>query len=65
MKFGYHNHDFEFNTSLNNIKLYDIILQNTDPALVAQQLDIGNMYGVGGRALDIIKEYLADLNRCT
>ena len=57
MKFGYHNHDFEFNTSLNNIKLYDIILQNTDPALVAQQLDIGNMYGVGGRALDIIKEY--------
>ena len=57
MKFGYHNHDFEFNTSLNNMKLYDIILQNTDPALVAQQLDIGNMYGAGGRALDIIKQY--------
>ena len=57
MKFGYHNHDFEFNTSINNMKLYDIILQNTDPALVAQQLDIGNMYGAGGRALDIIKQY--------
>ena len=57
MKFGYHNHDFEFRESLNNINLYDIILQNTDPKLVAQQLDIGNMYGGGGRAMDILKKY--------
>ncbi|HLY69124.1 MAG TPA: sugar phosphate isomerase/epimerase family protein [Puia sp.] len=57
MKFGYHNHNFEFNSSLNNMKLYDIILQHTDPNLVAQQLDIGNMYGAGGRAADIIKQY--------
>lgn len=57
MKFGYHNHNFEFNTTINNIKLYDAILQNTDPALVAQQIDIGNMYGAGGRALEIIKQY--------
>jgi sugar phosphate isomerase/epimerase len=57
MKFGYHNHNFEFNTMLNNMKLYDIILQHTDPSLVAQQLDIGNMYGVGGRAAEIIKQY--------
>jgi len=57
MKFGYHNHNFEFSSSLNNMKLYDIILQHTDPSLVAQQLDIGNMYGAGGRAADIIKQY--------
>ncbi len=57
MKFGYHNHDFEFNTELNGKKLYDILLQNTDPELVIQQLDIGNMYGAGGRALDVIKQY--------
>jgi len=57
MKFGYHNHNFEFNTMINNMKLYDIILQHTDPKLVAQQLDIGNMYGVGGRAAEIIKQY--------
>lgn len=57
MKFGYHNHDFEFNTKINGKKLYDIILQNTDPKLVIQQLDIGNMYGAGGRALDIMKQY--------
>ncbi len=57
MKFGYHNHNFEFSTTLNNMKLYDIILQHTDPKLVAQQLDIGNMYGAGGRADEIIKQY--------
>ncbi len=57
VKFGYHNHDFEFSSKLNNMTLYDIILQNTDAKLVAQQLDIGNMYGAGGRALEIMKRY--------
>ncbi|PSL46323.1 sugar phosphate isomerase/epimerase [Chitinophaga niastensis] len=57
MKFGYHNHDFEFSQQLNGHKLFDLILQHTDPLLVVQQLDIGNMYHAGGRALDIIKQY--------
>ena len=57
MKFGYHNHDFEFSLKLSSIKVYDIIMQNTDPKLVAQQLDIGNMYGGGGRALDLLTQY--------
>ncbi len=57
LKFGYHNHDFEFKYSLNGKQIYDIILEKTDPALVLQQIDIGNMYGAGGRALDIIKKY--------
>lgn len=57
MKFGYHNHDFEFNTELDGQKLFDLILTNTDPSLVAQQIDVGNMYGAGGRALDIMKKY--------
>jgi sugar phosphate isomerase/epimerase len=57
MKFGYHNHDFEFNTQLDGKRLYDLILQNTNPDLVMQQMDIGNMYGAGGRALDLIKQY--------
>lgn len=44
MKFGYHNHEFEFSEMMNGQTLYDQILQNTDPELVTQQLDIGNMY---------------------
>jgi sugar phosphate isomerase/epimerase len=57
MKFGYHNHDFEFNTQLGGKRLYDLILQNTDPDLVLQQMDMGNMYGAGGRPLELIAQY--------
>jgi sugar phosphate isomerase/epimerase len=57
MKFGYHNHDFEFSEKLNGQKIFDLILQHTDPSLVAQQLDIGNMYHAGGIAIDIVKQY--------
>lgn len=57
MKFGYHNHDFEFSLKLSSVKVYDIMLQNTDPNLVAQQLDIGNMYGGGGRAVELLQQY--------
>jgi len=57
MKFGYHNHDFEFNTVLNNQKVFDIIMKNTDPALVAQQLDMGNLYNGGAIAIAIVMQY--------
>ena len=57
MKFGYHNHDFEFNTKIDGKVLYDLILENTDPSLVAQQIDIGNMLHTGGIALDIMKKH--------
>ncbi len=57
MKFGYHNHDFEFSESLSGSTLFDIILTETDPKLVMQQLDIGNMINGGAKALDIMKKY--------
>jgi len=57
MKFGYHNHNFEFNTKVGDGTLYDYILANTDPALVAQQMDVGNMLGAGGIAMDLLKKY--------
>ena len=36
MKFGYHNHNFEFSTKVGDSDLYDFILKNTDPELVAR-----------------------------
>lgn len=57
LSFGYHNHNFEFKTKIGDGTLYDYILANTDPALVLQQMDIGNMLGAGGIALDLIKKY--------
>jgi sugar phosphate isomerase/epimerase len=57
MKFGYHNHDFEFSTNLNGVQLYGLILQNTDPSLVAQQLDMGNLYNGGAKAIDVVTQF--------
>lgn len=57
MRFGYHNHDFEFSEKLNGVTVYDIILKNTDPDLVIQQLDIGNLYNGGAKAIEVVKQY--------
>jgi len=57
MRFGYHNHNFEFTQLLEGRKVYDIILEYTDPALVAQQLDMGNLYGTGANAYEIVQKH--------
>lgn len=57
MKFGYHNHDFEFSQQLNGKSMYELILDSTDPNLVIQQLDTGNLYNGGAKAMDIVKKY--------
>jgi sugar phosphate isomerase/epimerase len=57
MKFGYHNHDFEFREKLNGEKLFDIMMRSMDPELVVVQLDIGNLYNGGAVALDVVKQY--------
>jgi sugar phosphate isomerase/epimerase len=57
MKFGYHNHDFEFSEKLNGEKLFDIMMKSMDPELVVVQLDMGNLYNGGAVAIDIVKQY--------
>ena len=57
MKFGYHNHFFEFSEKLNDVKVFDIMMQKFDPKLVVMQLDIGNMFIAGAKALDILGQY--------
>jgi sugar phosphate isomerase/epimerase len=57
MKFGYHNHSFEFSEKLNDVKVFDIMMQKMDPKLVLMQLDIGNMYIGGAKALDVLSQY--------
>ena len=55
--FAFHNESYEFNHSLDGTLLYDLILQSTDKNLVLQQMDIGNMYEPGGRAMEYLKKY--------
>lgn len=57
MKFGYHNHDFEFSEKLNGRQLFDIMMTSINPELVVVQLDIGNLYNGGAVALDVVKKY--------
>lgn len=57
MRFGYHNHDFEFSVKLDGKPVYDIMMEHTDPELVVQQLDIGNLYNGGVKAIDIVRQY--------
>ena len=57
MKFGYHNHDFEFSEKLDGEAIYDLMMANTDEKLVIQQLDIGNLYNGGANAIEIVKKY--------
>lgn len=57
MKFGYHNHWAEFTEQLKGMKLFDIMMQKLDVNKVVMQLDIGNMYIGGAKALDVIGQY--------
>jgi sugar phosphate isomerase/epimerase len=57
MRFGYHNHDFEFSETLNGEKLFDIIMKNTDADKVVMQLDMGNMFIAGALAEEVLKQY--------
>jgi sugar phosphate isomerase/epimerase len=40
IKFGYHNHDYEFEQE-NGKVLYDVLMENTDASLVHMELDLG------------------------
>ena len=57
VQFGYHNHDFEFQTKFHGKMLYEIILEQMDKDLVVQEMDIGNMYNGGGNPLEILEAY--------
>jgi len=57
MRFGYHNHDFEFTQMMGEETMYEVMLNNTDPSMVTQQFDMGNLYGTGADALAIVKKY--------
>jgi sugar phosphate isomerase/epimerase len=56
IKFGYHNHDFEFEKE-NGQVLYDVLLDNTDPNLVYMELDLGWVIATGNEPLNYFKNH--------
>jgi sugar phosphate isomerase/epimerase len=57
MGFGYHD-DFNEDVTLNNMKLFDIIMKYSDPKVSIHQFDIANLYNATGTdPIDVIKKY--------
>lgn len=56
IQFGYHNHDYEFEQE-NGKVLYDVLLENTDPAVVCMELDLGWVVASGKDPLDYFTRY--------
>ncbi len=56
LKFGYHNHDYEFDKVDGKI-LYDVLLENTDPELVVMELDLGWVVVTGNDPLEYLKKF--------
>jgi sugar phosphate isomerase/epimerase len=52
LRFGYHNHDFDFATLPEGGTGYDLLLERTDPRLVSMELDLFWIRKGGGDALD-------------
>jgi sugar phosphate isomerase/epimerase len=56
IKFGYHNHAYEFENE-NGKVLYDVLLENTEAALVHMEMDLGWVIVGGKDPLDYFKKY--------
>ncbi len=57
IRFGYHNHDKEFSTLLEGQPVYDIMLANTDPALVTFEMDLYWTVVGGANPVDYFNKY--------
>ncbi len=56
MKFGYHNHEYEFEQDHGKI-LYDVLMEETDPSLVHMELDLGWVVAAGQDPVAYFKKY--------
>lgn len=56
LRFGYHNHDFEFVPTGGTLP-YDILLERTDPKLVTMEMDLFWVTKGGKNPLDYFKRY--------
>ncbi|WP_157976663.1 sugar phosphate isomerase/epimerase family protein [Parahaliea mediterranea] len=63
MRFGYHNHDFDF-SPVNGVLPYEYLLQHTDPDSVSFQLDLFWASKAGQDPQRLLRDYGARFNSC-
>jgi sugar phosphate isomerase/epimerase len=56
IKFGYHNHDYEFDT-VDGTVLYDVLMDHTEADLVHMELDLGWVVVTGNDPFDYFDRY--------
>ncbi len=57
IRFGYHNHNGEFETQLDGHTVYDFLVENTDPGKVMFELDLYWIQKGGKNAVDYFNKY--------
>jgi sugar phosphate isomerase/epimerase len=57
IQFGYHNHAFEFKNKIDDVPVYDLLLENTSPQHVTFQLDVYWIKKGGYDPIDYMKKY--------
>lgn len=56
LKFGYHNHDYEFEKDNGKI-LYEVLVEKTNPEYVHMEMDLGWVVVTGNDPLDLFAKY--------
>jgi sugar phosphate isomerase/epimerase len=56
LRFGYHNHDFEFTKTDSGQTIWELLTQETDPSLVNFQVDVGWVEYTSNSAVDAINK---------
>lgn len=54
---AYHNHGYEFETQENGVTGYDVLVRETDPELVAMELDVYWAASVGADTVELFNTY--------
>jgi len=57
IRFGYHNHEFEFENKIDGVPVYDLLLENTSPKHVIFQNDVYWTQQGGYNPVDYLKKY--------
>ena len=56
LKFAFHNHPPDFKM-MEDVRIFDYLLKNTDPKLVYYQIDCGNIINVGCDCIQYLRDY--------
>jgi sugar phosphate isomerase/epimerase len=57
IQFGYHNHNFEFEGKIDDVPVYDLLIENTSPSHVLFELDVFWIKKGGYEPVDYMKKY--------